>query len=204
MDNIHPEFHRMLGRADKEALLKQRSVVFWLYGLSGSGKSTIANAFERELNKAGYMTQILDGDNIRTGLNANLGFSDADRAENIRRIGEVAKLYLNSGVITITSFICPTRELRQLARSVVGEEDFIEVFVKASYETCAGRDPKGLYKKAEDGKIANFTGKDSAFEEPAEGDSVLVLDTEAASVEQSVQVLLEQLLARQDADRIGS
>lgn len=204
MDNIHPEFHRMLGRADKEALLKQRSVVFWLYGLSGSGKSTIANAFERELNKAGYMTQILDGDNIRTGLNANLGFSDADRAENIRRIGEVAKLYLNSGVITITSFICPTRELRQLARSVVGEEDFIEVFVKASYETCAGRDPKGLYKKAEAGKIANFTGKDSAFEEPAEGDSVLVLDTEAASVEQSVQVLLEQLLARQDADRIGS
>ena len=204
MDNIHPEFHRMLGRADKEALLKQRSVVFWLYGLSGSGKSTIANAFERELNKAGYMNQILDGDNIRTGLNANLGFSDADRAENIRRIGEVAKLYLNSGVITITSFICPTRELRQLARSVVGEEDFIEVFVKASYETCAGRDPKGLYKKAEAGKIANFTGKDSAFEEPAEGDSVLVLDTEAASVEQSVQVLLEQLLARQDADRIGS
>ena len=204
MDNIHPEFHRMLGRADKEALLKQRSVVFWLYGLSGSGKSTIANAFERELNKAGYMTQILDGDNIRSGLNANLGFSDADRAENIRLIGEVAKLYLNSGVITITSFICPTRELRQLARSVVGEEDFIEVFVKASYETCAGRDPKGLYKKAEAGKIANFTGKDSAFEEPAEGDSVLVLDTEAASVEQSVQVLLEQLLARQDADRIGS
>ncbi|MEX0330190.1 MAG: adenylyl-sulfate kinase [Puniceicoccaceae bacterium] len=204
MDNIHPEFHRMLGRPDKEALLKQRSVVFWLYGLSGSGKSTIANAFERELNKAGYMTQILDGDNIRTGLNANLGFTDEDRAENIRRIAEVAKLYLHSGVITITSFICPTRELRQLARSVVGEADFVEVFVKASFETCAQRDPKGLYKKAQAGKIANFTGKDSAFEEPIDGDPVLVLDTESASVEQSVQALLKQLEARQSPDRIGS
>ena len=199
MDNIHPEFHRMLGRADKEALLKQRSVVFWLYGLSGSGKSTIANAFERELNKAGYMTQILDGDNIRSGLNANLGFSDEDRAENIRRIAEVAKLYLNSGVITITSFICPTRELRQLARSVVGEADFLEVFVKASFETCASRDPKGLYKKAKAGQIANFTGKDSAFEEPAPADPVLVLDTETASVQQSVALLLQQLKERQNA-----
>ncbi|MEX0326403.1 MAG: adenylyl-sulfate kinase [Puniceicoccaceae bacterium] len=204
MENIHPEFHRMLGRADKEVLLKQRSVVFWLYGLSGSGKSTIANAFERELNKAGYMTQILDGDNIRTGLNANLGFTDEDRAENIRRIAEVAKLYLHSGIVTITSFICPTRELRQLARSVVGEADFVEVFVKASFETCAERDPKGLYKKAQAGKIANFTGKDSAFEEPTEGDPVLVLDTETASVEQSVQTLLKQLEARQSTDRIGS
>jgi adenylylsulfate kinase len=200
MDNIHTEFHRMLGRADKEALLKQRSVVFWLYGYSGSGKSTIANAFERALHEKGFLTQILDGDNIRSGLNNNLGFSDEDRAENIRRIAEVAKLYLNSGIVTITSFICPTRELRQLARSVVGEADFVEVYVKASYETCAERDPKGLYAKAKEGKIANFTGKDSAFEEPEADDDVLILDTEANSIEQSADILLQCLKRRQKAD----
>ena len=197
MENIHTEFHRMLGREAKEALLKQRSTVYWLYGLSGSGKSTIANAFERELHKAGFLTQILDGDNIRSGLNSNLGFSDEDRAENIRRIAEVAKLYLNSGLITITSFICPTRELRLLARSHVGEADFVEVFVKASFETCAKRDPKGLYAKASKGKIANFTGKDSAFEEPQDGDDVLILDTEDQSLEDCVQSLLAVHKARQ-------
>lgn len=197
MDNIHTEFHRMLGREAKEALLKQHSTVYWLYGLSGSGKSTIANAFERELHKAGYLTQILDGDNIRSGLNANLGFSDEDRAENIRRIAEVAKLYLNSGLITITSFICPTRELRLLARSHIGPADFIEVFVKASFETCAKRDPKGLYAKASAGKIPNFTGRDSAFEEPADSDEVLVLDTETQSLEACVQSLLAVHKARQ-------
>lgn len=190
MENIHPEFHRMLGRGAKEALLKQRSTVFWLYGLSGSGKSTIANAFERALHKAGFLTQILDGDNIRSGLNANLGFSDEDRAENIRRIAQVAKLYLNTGVITLTSFICPTRELRQLARATVGPDDFVEVFVKASFETCAQRDPKGLYAKAQAGKIANFTGRDSAFQEPAPGDDALVLDTESDSLDACVQQLL--------------
>ena len=187
----------MLGREAKEALLKQHSTVYWLYGLSGSGKSTIANAFERELHKSGYLTQILDGDNIRSGLNSNLGFSDEDRAENIRRIAEVAKLYLHSGLITITSFICPTRELRLLARSHVGEADFVEVFVKASFETCAERDPKGLYAKASAGKIANFTGKDSAFEEPADADDALVLDTEIQSLEDCVQSLLAVHKARQ-------
>ena len=197
MENIHPEFHRMLGRADKEALLRQRGVVFWLYGYSGSGKSTIANAFERALYQRGYLTQVLDGDNIRTGLNSNLGFSDQDRAENIRRIAEVAKLYLNSGLVTITSFICPTRDLRQLARSVVGQADFIEVYVKASYETCARRDPKGLYAKANQGKIANFTGMDSTFEEPLPDDSILTIDTEATSVEEAVQMLSGVLQERQ-------
>lgn len=201
MENIHPEFHRMLGRPDKEALLRQRSLVFWLYGLSGSGKSTIANALERELHKAGFLTQILDGDNIRSGLNSNLGFSDEDRAENIRRIAEVAKLYLNSGLITITSFICPTRALRQLARSVIGPSDFVEVFVKASYETCAARDPKGLYKKAADGRIAHFTGRDSAFEEPLPDDNALTLDTEALSPQAAVHQLLQLALQRQDAVR---
>jgi adenylylsulfate kinase len=197
MENIHPEFHRMLGREAKEALLKQRSTVYWLYGLSGSGKSTIANAFERELHKSGVLTQILDGDNIRSGLNSNLGFSDEDRAENIRRIAEVAKLYLNSGLVTITSFICPTRELRRLARATVGPADFVEVYVKASFETCAQRDPKGLYAKAADGKIANFTGRDSSFEPPLPADDVIVLDTEARSPEQCVQQLIVLHHARQ-------
>jgi len=184
----------MLGRADKERLLAQRSVVVWFYGLSGSGKSTIANAVERALHAQGRMTQILDGDNIRTGLNNNLGFSDADRAENIRRIAEVAKLFLNAGVITLTSFITPRRDLRQLARSIVGPEDFIEVYVRASYETCASRDPKGLYAKAAAGNVAHFTGKDSAFEEPAPDDpTVLVLDTEALSLDQSVATVLERI-----------
>jgi adenylylsulfate kinase len=199
MENIHPEFHRMLDRRAKEALLRQRSTVFWLYGLSGSGKSTIANAFERDLHQAGFLTQILDGDNIRSGLNANLGFSDADRAENIRRIAEVAKLYLHSGIVTITSFICPTRELRQLARSIIGPDDFLEVYVKASFETCAQRDPKGLYAKAKAGEIPNFTGRDSAFEPPAQDDPALVLDTEASSVEEAVHSLRDLLLARQPA-----
>lgn len=189
----------MLDRCAKEKLLKQRSAVFWLYGLSGSGKSTIANAFERALHEQGFLTQILDGDNIRSGLNANLGFSDEDRAENIRRIAEVAKLYLNSGLITITSFICPTRELRQLARSVIGPDDFVEVYVKASYETCAERDPKGLYAKAKAGNLPQFTGKDSTFEAPEESGPATVLDTEAAPLEACVQTLLAQHLTRQQA-----
>jgi len=198
MDNIHPEFHRMLGREAKESLLQQRSTVFWLYGLSGSGKSTIANAFERRLHDSGFLSQTLDGDNIRSGLNANLGFTDDDRKENIRRIAEVAKLYLNSGLITIASFICPTRELRQLAREVVGAPDFVEVYVKASFETCAQRDPKGLYAKAKAGKIKHFTGKDSAFEVPLSTDQVHVLDTENSSPETCVQSLFSLHLSRQE------
>ena len=188
----------MLGREAKESLLRQRGCVFWLYGLSGSGKSTIANAFERELHKAGILTQILDGDNIRSGLNQNLGFSDEDRAENIRRIAEVARLYLHSGIVTITSFICPRRELRQLARSIIGPEDFLEVFVEASFETCAERDPKGLYAKAKSGAIPDFTGRDSRFEPPDPADPVLTLNTEEASLERSVQTLLEIHAGRQE------
>ncbi len=199
MGNIHPEFHRMLGRADKERLLGQRGRVFWLYGLSGSGKSTIANAFERRLHAGGVLTQVLDGDNIRTGLNANLGFSDEDRAENIRRIAEVAKLYLNSGLVTITSFICPRRSLRDLARSIVGGEDFEEIFVSASFSTCAQRDPKGLYAKAAAGDIPQFTGRDSAFEEPEEGGAAVVLDTETHDLDACVEQLHQRLASDRKA-----
>lgn len=198
MENIHTEFHRMLGRPAKEHLLRQRGGVFWLYGLSGSGKSTIANAFERRLHADGMLTQILDGDNIRSGLNSNLGFSDADRAENIRRIAEVAKLYLNTGIVTITSFICPTRELREMAREIIGAEDFVECYVHADYATCAQRDPKGLYAKAQAGKIRDFTGKDSGFEGPPPGAAeVTVLDTETTSAELLVEILVSIHQARQ-------
>ncbi len=186
----------MLGRAPKEARLQQRGVVVWLYGLSGSGKSTLANALERHLFNAGRFTQILDGDNIRTGLNRDLGFSDADRAENIRRIAEVAKLFCHAGVVTLTSFITPRRELRALAKETVGAEDFLEVFVKASFKACAERDVKGLYAKAKAGQVKQFTGKDSAFEEPAAEDGAFVVDTERLDLEASVAALLEVLIPR--------
>jgi adenylylsulfate kinase len=188
--NIHPETGRFLGRAEKEALLGQHGVVLWLYGLSGSGKSTIANAVERALHAEGRFTAILDGDNLRTGLNSNLGFSDEDRAENVRRVAETAKLLAGLGVIVLVSVITPRRELRVLASRLVGP-DFHEVYVRAAFETCAQRDPKGLYAKARDGAIKQFTGKDSGFEEPDNG--CLILDTEAASAEECALLLLKHL-----------
>lgn len=188
--NIHPETGRFLGRAEKEALLGQRGVVLWLYGLSGSGKSTIANLVERALHAEGRFTAILDGDNLRTGLNSNLGFSDEDRAENVRRVAETAKLLAHLGVIVIVSVITPRRELRALAERVIGP-DFLEVYVRAAFETCAQRDPKGLYAKARVGALKQFTGKDSGFEEPENG--CLILDTETASAEECASLLLERL-----------
>ncbi|MGE9294873.1 MAG: adenylyl-sulfate kinase [Puniceicoccales bacterium] len=196
-DNIYHVFDRMLPRAEREASLKQRSHVFWLFGLSGSGKSTLALALERELFKRGHFAQVLDGDNIRSGLNRDLGFTDADRSENIRRIAEVAKLFAQAGVITITSFICPKEELRTLARDVVGEGDFSDVYVKASYERCQERDPKGLYKKVQAGQVKHFTGKDSGFEEPAS--PALIIDTENETIEQSLERLLAYVLPRVQA-----
>jgi len=195
-ENIHPVFDRLLRRSDKETLLGQRSVVVWLYGLSGSGKSTIANLLERSLHAEGRMTQVLDGDNIRSGLNRNLGFSDEDRLENIRRIAEVARLFLDAGVITIASFICPKRELRSMAREIVRPDDFLEVYVKASFEECARRDVKGLYAKAAQGGVKQFTGKDSGFEEPVPQDDVLVLDTENETAEESCSILLKKVRER--------
>lgn len=193
-DNIHTEFHRMLGRGAKEAQLKQRGHVFWFYGLSGSGKSTLANALERKLAEKGYTTKILDGDNIRSGLNRDLGFSDADRLENIRRIAEVARLFLDAGMVVFTSFITPKRELRDLARETVGAGDMTPVYVEASFETCAERDVKGLYAKAASGGVQHFTGKDSAFEAPEPGDADWVIATDHQSEEQSLNQLLEKVL----------
>lgn len=191
--NIHPEFHRFLHRQDKEMLLGQRGVVVWLCGLSGSGKSTIANAAERVLHQQGRFTTILDGDNLRTGLNSNLGFTDQDRLENIRRISEMAKVFVSQGIITFVSAITPRGELRDLARGLLGA-DLFEVYVKASYEACEKRDVKGLYAKAARGEIAHFTGKDGSFEPPHNAD--LVLDTEKTSIEDAAFELLEAIRER--------
>jgi adenylylsulfate kinase len=188
--NIHPEFHRFLHRQDKENLLGQRGIVVWLYGLSGSGKSTIANAAERVLHQQGRFTAILDGDNLRTGLNSNLSFTDQDRLENIRRISEVAKVFVSQGIITFVSAITPRGELRDLARGILGS-DLFEVYVKASYEACEIRDVKGLYAKAARGEIEHFTGKDGSFEPPLNAD--LTLDTEKTSIEDSAFELLEAI-----------
>ncbi len=193
MSNIHPEFHRFLQRSDKQSLLKQQGLVIWMCGLSGSGKSTIANAAERVLHQQGRFTVILDGDNLRTGLNANLGFSDTDRLENIRRIAEVAKILVSQGIIVFVSAITPRGELRDLARGLIGD-DLFEVYIKASYEACEKRDVKGLYAKAARGEIQHFTGKDGSFEPPANAD--LVLDTEVTTVEDSAFELLEAIRER--------
>ncbi len=201
--NLYPIFDRVLSRPDKEARLGQRGQVIWLYGLSGSGKSTLAIALERRLHAEGFATQLLDGDNIRTGLNRGLGFSDADRAENIRRIAEVAKLHAHAGLVTLCSFITPLRSLRASAREIIGPADLLEVYVKASFATCAQRDPKGLYAKAAAGGVGQFTGKDSAFEEPVGGSdaasgetATLVVDTEAATPEACLARLHAAVLPR--------
>ncbi|MBK9989939.1 MAG: adenylyl-sulfate kinase [Verrucomicrobia bacterium] len=195
-DNLHPIFERVLSRAEKEQGLKQRARVIWLYGLSGSGKSTLAIGLERKLYAEGFTTHLLDGDNVRTGLNRGLGFSDADRAENIRRVAEVAKLFTQAGVVTLCSFITPLRSLRVAAREIIGGDDFFEIYVKASFDTCAQRDPKGLYAKAGTGGVKQFTGRDSGFEPPAEGDASLVIDTESEGVEASLSRLHAYVLPK--------
>jgi adenylylsulfate kinase len=197
LDHLYPVFDKMLPRSAKETLLGQSGAVIWMYGLSGSGKSTLANLLERRLHADGRLVKVLDGDNIRSGLNRNLGFSDEGRLENIRRVSEVAKLFAECGVITITSFITPNNELRRLAREIVGDADLLEVYVKASFETCRVRDPKGLYAKVAAGDVKQFTGKDSAFEEPESPD--LVIDTEAFSEEECLAQLLDAVINKTTA-----
>lgn len=184
----------MLGRDAKESQLGQKGHVFWLYGLSGSGKSTLADRVERSLVDRGFCVKLLDGDNIRTGLNQDLGFSDADREENIRRIGEVARLFLEAGFVVLCSFICPKKSYRELAESIVGSADFTKIYVHASFETCAERDVKGLYAKAKGGGIKEFTGKDSVFEPPETDDADWIIDTEQSDVDASVEELVNKIL----------
>jgi len=193
-NNIYPIFDRMLSRQDKEELLKQHSVMIWFTGLSGSGKSTIAIALERELHKRGLLCRILDGDNIRSGINNNLGFTEADRIENIRRIAEVSKLFVDTGIITIAAFISPSNDIREMAANIIGKDDFLEVYVSTPIEECERRDVKGLYAKARRREIKNFTGISAPFEAPAH--PALTLDTSALSLEESVNKLLELILPR--------
>lgn len=190
-DNIYPIFDRMMTRADKESLLGQRGVMLWFTGLSGSGKSTVAIALERELHRRGLLCRILDGDNIRTGINAGLGFSADDRRENIRRIAEVARLFVDTGIITIAAFISPTEEMRGLARGIIGEDDFKEIYISTPLEECERRDVKGLYAKARRGEIKHFTGISAPFEAPRH--PALSLDTSRLTLEESVGRLLEFL-----------
>lgn len=192
--NIYPVFHKIIQREDKERRLNQNAKVIWFAGLSGAGKTTLARMLEEELFARNFMVQILDGDNIRSGINSNLSFSEEDRRENIRRIAEVSKLFMNCGIIAINSFISPTREVRHIARDIIGKEDFIEVFINAPLDVCEKRDVKGLYAKARKGEIKDFTGISSPFEDPVKAD--LEIRTDLMTIEQSVEKLLEFLLPK--------
>ncbi|MEX0812485.1 MAG: adenylyl-sulfate kinase [Chitinophagales bacterium] len=191
-ENIHPIFDQILPRSAKEELLKQHSKVLWFTGLSGSGKSTIARGVEKKLHELGHLVQILDGDNVRSGINNNLGFSDKDRTENIRRIAEVSKLFVDCGVVTLNSFVSPTIGIRNAARSIIGDKDFIEIYVNAPFEVCEQRDVKGLYKKARAGEIKNFTGLNAPFEAPENPD--LEIKTNEMTAEASVDAVLQYIL----------
>lgn len=193
-NNIYPIFDRMLARESKEQLLRQRGLMVWFTGLSGSGKSTLAIALERELHQRGLLCRILDGDNIRSGINNNLGFSPEDRVENIRRIAEVGKLFVDTGIVTLAAFISPNNELRQMAARIIGPDDFLEIYVSTPLSECERRDVKGLYAKARKGEIKAFTGISAPFEEPAH--PALTLDTTQLDVQQSVERLLALILPK--------
>lgn len=190
-ENLHFHEHRV-PREEKEKRNQHKSRVIWFTGLSGSGKSTIANATEKVLHDMGLQTYILDGDNVRMGLTKDLGFSHEDRTENIRRIAEVANLFADSGSIILTAFISPYRDDRDNAREIIGNENFIEVFVSADLSVCEERDPKGLYKKARAGEIKGFTGIDAPYEEPINPE--LVVETDKYDIEACAQIVIEYLV----------
>lgn len=194
MEHIYPIFDTLLNREQKEKLNQQRAVVIWMVGLSGSGKSTLARSLENNLFEMGYLTKLLDGDNLRSGINSNLGFTDEDRTENIRRAAEVSKLFADCGVVTICSLISPTAAIRSMAREVIGEELFYEVFINCPLEVCEQRDVKGLYAKARKGEIKKFTGIDAPFENPIEPS--LEIRTDLHSIEECQAQLLDEILPR--------
>lgn len=188
-DNIYPIYDRMLAPADKEALLKQKGKVFWFTGLSGAGKSTLAIQVERRFHEQGHLVKLLDGDNIRSGINSDLGFSMDARKENIRRVAEIAKLFKDTGIITLCSFICPTIEAREMAREIIGKDNYREVYIEVNLAEAEKRDPKGLYKKARAGIIKDFTGIDSAYEAPINPD--LRIRTDQNDIETCVGQLVD-------------
>lgn len=193
-ENIYPIYDRMMTRQDKESLLGQRGIMIWFTGLSGSGKSTVAMGVERELHAQGILCRILDGDNVRAGINNNLGFSAEDRTENIRRIAEIGKLFVQTGVVTLACFVSPTNDIRQMAREIVGVEDFLEVYISTPIEECERRDVKGLYARARKGEVKNFTGISAPFEAPVSAD--IDIDTSKIPLEESVRTLTELIIKR--------
>jgi adenylylsulfate kinase len=190
--NIFPDVHKVVKREDKERFLKQHSVVIWMTGFSGAGKTTIAKNLETELLNRGYLAQILDGDNMRSGINNNLSFSEEDRYENIRRIAEISKLFVQCGIICINSFISPTEQIREMAKRIVGKENYIEIFVNAPMSVCEKRDIKGLYNKARRGEIKDFTGIGSPFEKPLNPD--VEVNTDIQTIEESVRKIMDYIL----------
>ncbi|MCI6373578.1 MAG: adenylyl-sulfate kinase [Paraprevotella sp.] len=193
-ENIYPIYDRMMTRQDKESLLGQRGIMIWFTGFSGSGKSTVAMGVERELHAQGILCRILDGDNVRAGINNNLGFSAEDRIENIRRIAEIGKLFVQTGVVTLACFVSPTNDIRQMAREIVGEEDFLEVYISTPIEECERRDVKGLYARARKGEVKNFTGISAPFEAPVSPD--IAIDTSKIPLEESVRTLTDLIIKR--------
>jgi len=189
--NIYTVFDEIISRDEKERSLKQKARVIWLTGLSGSGKTTLAKGLERKLHDQGFFTKLLDGDNVRAGINNNLGFGADDRVENIRRISEVAKLFMDGGVITICCFVSPTNDLRDMAKEIIGADDFILVHVNTSLEECEKRDVKGLYKRARKGEIPNFTGISAPFDEPI--NPQITISTEKRDISECVDSLLNSL-----------
>ncbi len=194
MKNIHPIFDRLVSREEKERFLNQKSKAFWLTGLSGSGKSTIGERVERMLFDQGFFVQLIDGDNIRTGICNNLGFSIEDRDENIRRIAEVTKLFLNNGTICINSFVSPTKEIRKNAANIIGANDFFEIYINTPLVECEKRDVKGLYAKARSGKLLGFTGIDSPYEAPE--NPSLTIHTENKTIEESASKLFAFIIEK--------
>lgn len=191
-ENIYPIYDRMMTREQRESLLKQRGMMVWFTGLSGSGKSTVALGVERELHARGLLCRILDGDNIRAGINNNLGFSQEDRVENIRRIAEVGKLFVETGVVTLACFVSPTEDIRQMAKSIVGENDFYEIYVSTPLAECERRDVKGLYARARQGQVKDFTGISAPFEAPRH--PALSIDTSCQPLEKSVGQVVELIM----------
>ncbi len=195
MENyIYPVFDKIIKRETKENILKQNSKTLWFTGLSGSGKTTLATAIEKELFNKGYFCQTLDGDNVRTGINKNLNFTEKDRIENIRRIAEVSKLFCNCGIIVICAFISPTKKIRKMAKDIIGENDFLEIFVNTPLEVCEQRDPKGLYKKARAGEINSFTGVSAPFDIPE--NPFLSIDNTNPDIDDSVKEILSKVLPK--------
>ena len=193
-NNIHTVFDKIKDRKAKEIYLKQRGKVIWMTGLSGSGKTTLASALEKRLFELNYFCQILDGDNVRSGINRNLRFTEEDRMENIRRIAEVSKLFMNCGIILICAFISPTNEMRDMAREIIGKDDFLEVFIDTPLEVCEQRDPKGLYKKARAGEIPNFTGISAPFEVPEH--PFMAVKNDNPDIDQTVRNMLKKIIPK--------